>query len=60
VIKACKTDQDGRVYEGRHTTYRMYSATEDEREEWIKAIHTSISHNPYLDMLAARKKKVQF
>ena len=60
VIKACKTDQEGRVSEGRHTTYRMYSATEDEREEWIKAIQTSICHNPYLDMLAARKKKVQF
>lgn len=60
VIKACKTDQEGRVSEGRHTTYRMYSATEEEREEWIQAIQTSICHNPYLDMLAARKKKVQF
>lgn len=57
VIKACKTDSEGRVSEGRHTTYRMYSATSEEKDAWIKAIRQSISHNPYYDMLAARKKK---
>jgi len=57
VIKACKTDADGRVIEGKHTCYRMYSATAEDRDAWIKAICTSISHNPYLDMLAARKRK---
>lgn len=59
VIKACKTDTDGRVSEGRHSTYRMHSATPEERDVWMKAIKTSISHNPYFDMLAARKKKAQ-
>lgn len=59
VIKACKTDTDGRVSEGRHSTYRMHSATTEEKDAWMKAIKTSISHNPYFDMLAARKRKAQ-
>lgn len=59
VIKACKTDTDGKVIEGRHNVYRMSAATSDEKDEWIKAIKTSISHNPFYDMLAARKKKAQ-
>jgi cytohesin len=57
VIKACKTADDGRVIEGRHTIYRMYSATPEERDDWLKCIQASISHNPYLDLLTARKKK---
>ena len=59
VIKACKTDAEGRVNEGRHTTYRMYSATAEERDAWIKSIRQSISQNPYFDMVAARKRKAQ-
>lgn len=59
VIKACKTDAEGRVNEGKHTTYRMYSATAEERDAWIKSIRQSISQNPYFDMVAARKRKAQ-
>jgi len=59
VIKACKTDSEGKVVEGKHTVYRMSAATEEEKEEWIKCIQQSISHNPFYDMLAVRKKKVQ-
>ncbi len=58
VIKACKTDSDGKVVEGKHTVYRMSASTEEEREEWMKCIQRSISHNPFYDMLAVRKKKV--
>ncbi|XP_070579908.1 cytohesin-1-like isoform X1 [Ptychodera flava] len=57
VIKACKTDKDGKVVEGRHQVYRMSAATEEEREEWIKCIRASISKDPFYDMLVARKKK---
>lgn len=59
VIKACKTDSEGKVVEGKHTVYRMSAATPEEKEEWIKCIRQSISHNPFYDMLAARKRKAQ-
>uniref|UniRef100_A0A1B6H0B3 Cytohesin-1 n=1 Tax=Cuerna arida TaxID=1464854 RepID=A0A1B6H0B3_9HEMI len=58
-IKACKTDSEGKVVEGKHTVYRMSAATAEERDEWIKCVRQSISHNPFYDMLAARKKKAQ-
>jgi len=59
VIKACKTDSEGKVVEGKHTVYRMSASTEEEKDDWIKCIQQSISHNPFYDMLAVRKKKVQ-
>ena len=37
----------------------MSASTEEEKDEWIKCIQQSISHNPFYDMLAARKKKAQ-
>ncbi|XP_042867336.1 cytohesin-1-like isoform X2 [Penaeus japonicus] len=58
-IKACKTDSEGKVVEGKHTVYRMSAATPEEKEEWIKCIRQSISHNPFYDMLAKRKKNIQ-
>ena len=57
VIKACKTDSEGKVVEGKHTVYRMSAASHDERKEWIKCIKASINENPFYDMLAARRKK---
>jgi len=38
VIKACKTDSDGKVVEGKHTVYRMSASTEEEKQDWIKCI----------------------
>lgn len=38
VIKACKTDSEGKVVEGKHTVYRMSAATPEEKDEWIKCI----------------------
>jgi len=40
VIKACKTDSEGKVVEGKHTVYRMSASTEEEKDEWIKCIHS--------------------
>ncbi|XP_071964011.1 cytohesin-1-like isoform X2 [Antedon mediterranea] len=57
VIKACKTDTDGRVVEGRHQIYRMSAGTAEDKLDWIKAIKASISRDPFYDMLCARKKK---
>jgi len=39
VIKACKTDSEGKVVEGKHTVYRMSASTEEEKDDWIKCIH---------------------
>jgi len=38
VIKACKTDSEGKVVEGKHTVYRMSASTEEEKDDWIKCI----------------------
>ncbi|XP_027705906.1 cytohesin-1 isoform X4 [Vombatus ursinus] len=58
VIKACKTEADGRVVEGNHTVYRISAPTPEEKEEWIKCIKAAISRDPFYEMLATRKKKV--
>ncbi|XP_050077100.1 uncharacterized protein LOC126564180 isoform X1 [Anopheles maculipalpis] len=57
IIKACKTDSEGKVVEGKHTVYRMSAATEEEQQEWINRLNQSISHNPFHDILVQRKKK---
>ncbi|KAJ8965763.1 hypothetical protein NQ317_016104 [Molorchus minor] len=58
-IKACKTDSEGKVVEGKHTVYRMSASSDEERKEWMKRLTQSISHNPFYDMLANRKRKAQ-
>lgn len=56
-IKACKTDSDGKVVEGKHMVYKMSAASADDREEWIRSIRASVSDNPFYDLLAARRRK---
>uniref|UniRef100_A0A4W4F8Y1 Cytohesin 3 n=2 Tax=Electrophorus electricus TaxID=8005 RepID=A0A4W4F8Y1_ELEEL len=58
VIKACKTEADGRVVEGNHVVYRISAPTPEEKEEWIKCIKASISRDPFYEMLATRKRRV--
>lgn len=58
VIKACKTDTEGRVIEGRHTVYRLSAATVEEKDLWVEGIRASTSRSPFYEMLAARKRKV--
>ncbi|XP_039188029.1 cytohesin-4-like isoform X1 [Crotalus tigris] len=57
-IKACKTDGDGRVVEGKHQSYKISAASEEDRHLWIEAIRISITRDPFYDLVAARKKKV--
>ncbi|XP_058047350.1 cytohesin-4 isoform X1 [Ahaetulla prasina] len=57
-IKACKTDGDGRVVEGKHQSYKISAASQEDRDLWIEAIQTSITRDPFYDLVAARKKKV--
>uniref|UniRef100_K7FJQ5 Cytohesin 4 n=1 Tax=Pelodiscus sinensis TaxID=13735 RepID=K7FJQ5_PELSI len=57
-IKACKTDGDGKVVEGKHQSYKISAATSEERNLWIEAIKTSITRDPFYDLVSARKKKI--
>uniref|UniRef100_A0A3B4YGN4 Cytohesin 4b n=1 Tax=Seriola lalandi dorsalis TaxID=1841481 RepID=A0A3B4YGN4_SERLL len=55
-IKACKTETDGRVVEGKHQSYTICAASAEERDSWIEAI--SITKDPFYDLVSVRKKKV--
>ncbi|XP_053108371.1 cytohesin-4 isoform X4 [Hemicordylus capensis] len=80
-IKACKTDGDGKVVEGKHQSYKISAASPEERNLWIESIRwerktmglyegimmtweemnaagTSITQDPFYDLVAARKKKI--
>ncbi|XP_030207398.1 cytohesin 4b isoform X3 [Gadus morhua] len=57
-IKACKTETDGRVVEGKHQSYTICAASADERDSWIEAIRASITRDPFYDLVSLRKKKI--
>ncbi|XP_023364968.1 cytohesin-4 [Otolemur garnettii] len=57
-IKACKTDGDGKVVEGKHESYRISASSAEERDQWIEAIRASITRVPFYDLVSARKKKI--
>uniref|UniRef100_A0A674G944 Cytohesin-2 n=1 Tax=Taeniopygia guttata TaxID=59729 RepID=A0A674G944_TAEGU len=58
LIKACKTEADGRVVEGNHAVYRISAPTREQKDEWIKSIQAAVSVDPFYEMLAARKKRI--
>lgn len=37
-IKACKTENKGRVVQGKHQSYKLSAAGPEERDAWISAI----------------------
>ncbi|CAL8331888.1 unnamed protein product [Lota lota] len=57
-IKACKTETDGRVVQGKHQSYTICAASADERDSWIEAIRASITRDPFYDLVSLRKKKI--
>ncbi|XP_030638685.1 cytohesin 4b [Chanos chanos] len=57
-IKACKTETDGRVVEGKHQSYMICAASAEERDDWIESIRASITKDPFYDLVSVRKKKV--
>lgn len=57
LIKACKTDSDGKVVEGHHDVYRICAPSEEMRDTWIGCIKASMIFDPFYDMLQTRKKK---
>ena len=58
LIKACKTNADGKVVVGHHLHYRIQASSEQEMGEWMKRIRASISRNPFLEMLQQRRQRV--
>lgn len=38
VIKACKTDSEGKVIEGKHNVYRLSASTAEEKDDWIACL----------------------
>ncbi|XP_051562678.1 cytohesin 4b isoform X2 [Myxocyprinus asiaticus] len=57
-IKACKTETDGRVVEGKHQSYTICATSAEERDNWIESIRASITKDPFYDLVSVRKKKV--
>ncbi|XP_075871828.1 cytohesin-2-like [Nelusetta ayraudi] len=57
-IKACKTENKGRVVQGKHQSYKLSAASQNERDSWIDAISTSVTRNPFSDLMSLRRKKV--
>ncbi|XP_077574761.1 cytohesin 4b isoform X2 [Stigmatopora nigra] len=57
-IKACKTEADGRVVEGKHQSYAICAASAPERDAWVNAIRASITKDPFYDLVSQRKKKL--
>ncbi|XP_074552690.1 cytohesin-4-like [Halichoeres trimaculatus] len=57
-IKACKTKNKGRVVQGKHQSYKLSAASEEEREDWMDAIGSSIAKDPFYDLVSARKRKL--
>uniref|UniRef100_A0A8C2R642 Cytohesin 3 n=1 Tax=Capra hircus TaxID=9925 RepID=A0A8C2R642_CAPHI len=47
VIKACKTEADGRVVEGNHVVYRISAPSPEEKEEWMKSIRCGGSRDNF-------------
>lgn len=57
-IKACKTENKGKVVQGKHQSYKLSAASAEERDSWIDAIRASITKNPFSDLVSLRKRKV--
>ncbi|XP_033945858.1 cytohesin-3-like isoform X1 [Pseudochaenichthys georgianus] len=57
-IKACKTENKGRVVQGKHQSYKLRAAGSEERDVWMDAIRTCITKDPFYDLVSLRKRKV--
>ncbi|KAK1878080.1 Cytohesin-3 [Dissostichus eleginoides] len=57
-IKACKTENKGRVVQGKHQSYKLRAAGPEERDAWMDAIRTCITKDPFYDLVSLRKRKV--
>ncbi|XP_075431170.1 cytohesin-3-like [Ascaphus truei] len=56
-IKACKSHGDGRMVQGNHQSYRLSASSHEERESWVQSVRSSISRDPFYDLVSTCKKK---
>ncbi|XGW15213.1 hypothetical protein V3C99_001030 [Haemonchus contortus] len=45
-IKACKTEQTGKMVEGRHTVYRICASSAEDLNAWLEVIAGAATHYP--------------
>jgi hypothetical protein len=65
LVKACKRDRHGRFSQCGHSQFRfavetplpVSSSSSASFDHWVQAVQTAITHNPYLEMLLARRRK---
>lgn len=57
LIKACKTDSEGKVVQGKHNVYKMSASSAEERDAWIQSLSSSVSDNPLSELLVSRRRK---
>ncbi|XP_063282579.1 cytohesin-4 [Pelobates fuscus] len=55
-VKACKTHADGRMVQGNHQSYRLSAQSHEERECWMQSLISSISWDPFYDIVSIQKK----
>uniref|UniRef100_A0A8C5A9P2 Cytohesin 4a n=1 Tax=Gadus morhua TaxID=8049 RepID=A0A8C5A9P2_GADMO len=56
-VKACKVEAGGLV-EGKHRAYRLSAASRAEQDGWVASIRSSISKDPFYDLVTSRRRKV--
>jgi cytohesin len=57
-IKAAKTNSDGKIIEGRHSSYLFSCETKDEKQDWMNSIRANMAKPPLYALLQAKKDKV--
>lgn len=56
-IKAAKM-KDGKMTQGRHSSYRIQADTQADMDEWIKCIRAAMTKNPFYQLYCKRKELV--
>ncbi|CAL8275062.1 unnamed protein product [Lota lota] len=56
-VKACKLEGRGLV-EGKHQAYRLSAGSQQEQDGWIASIRSSISKDPFYDLVSSRRRRV--
>eukprot|EP00053_Salpingoeca_punica_P008627 m.77202 g.77202 ORF g.77202 m.77202 type:complete len:397 (-) comp14684_c0_seq1:164-1354(-) len=55
VVKAAKV-KDGKLVQGKHSSYKIQAETAEEMEEWIKSIRAAMTKDPLFELFKQRRK----
>ncbi|ETN72031.1 hypothetical protein NECAME_14007, partial [Necator americanus] len=56
-IKACKTEQTGKLVEGRHSVYRICASNSDDLNAWLEVIAGAVTHYPTRPRIALNAQR---